>query len=647
MTDSRRPAQGRRQRQARRRPRAADKSVLVEQHPLPKGHGKAACPRATTRCPPPSVDRRSDAGSTQGAGDDTPEDRPRRRRREAPAGLPACRRSSPPSTSRPTARLLAVAGLPRGAAAQGRRLRRWSPGSIGLQRARPVGRASRPTASGSRPRAARRAASARSRSGTSPSRSCGCRVPSPSTPSTASAGRPTAPKSPSAAPTTPSAPSTPTTGKQVLFQGAHSDWVLGTTFTQDGEHLVSISRDMSMKLTEVATQRFVDNVTSITPGALKGGLLALERRPVAKPTKVKGDRRGATRSTTRSSSAAPTAFRGSTRSTASAAGHRRRRQPGPRLRRAARPAIRPAVQQGRRPLRRRQQPRRQGRGPRLRDRQRQARLQAGRRRPGLRGGLPPRRQGRRRGRVRRQGPPARPRHRQGRQGVRPRPAAIAARSPRTSRERARPDEMTLRPAHPSETPSHELCNGTPSPLVRPGRPRLLGWPLARPPAPAETLPAGAKAREDRGPARPDRASAALRLRPARAHRPARGRRARRRDPHGHARAPADWSAVSPTGVVRPRGRRHGRLEVRLARAEPDHPGRGQGPEGRAAVSFVRDVMPLLSQHGLQRRHLPRVGGRQGRLQAVAARLRPAVRPPGPDRRPRRPGGSTGRPPTRA
>lgn len=35
-----------------------------------------------------------------------------------------------------------------------------------------------------------------------------------------------------------------------------------------------------MKLTEVATQRFVDNVTSITPGALKGGLMALDRRPV-------------------------------------------------------------------------------------------------------------------------------------------------------------------------------------------------------------------------------------------------------------------------------------------------------------------------------------------------------------------------------
>ncbi len=72
----------------------------------------------------------------------------------------------------------------------------------------------------------------------------------------------------------------PTTGKQILQMGTHSDWVLGTVFSQDGLHLASVSRDMSMKLTEVPTQRFVDNVTSITPGGLKGGLMAIDRRPV-------------------------------------------------------------------------------------------------------------------------------------------------------------------------------------------------------------------------------------------------------------------------------------------------------------------------------------------------------------------------------
>jgi WD40 repeat protein len=69
------------------------------------------------------------------------------------------------------------------------------------------------------------------------------------------------------------------TGQQVLFQGAHNDWVLDTVFSVDGSHLVSVSRDMSMKLTEVATQRFVDNITSITPGALKGGLQTVARHP--------------------------------------------------------------------------------------------------------------------------------------------------------------------------------------------------------------------------------------------------------------------------------------------------------------------------------------------------------------------------------
>ncbi len=66
-------------------------------------------------------------------------------------------------------------------------------------------------------------------------------------------------------------------GKQILYQGAHNDWVLDTVFSSDGSHLISVSRDMSMKLTDVATQRFVDNITSITPGALKGGLMTVDR----------------------------------------------------------------------------------------------------------------------------------------------------------------------------------------------------------------------------------------------------------------------------------------------------------------------------------------------------------------------------------
>ncbi|MCB1244781.1 MAG: DUF1549 domain-containing protein [Verrucomicrobiae bacterium] len=69
------------------------------------------------------------------------------------------------------------------------------------------------------------------------------------------------------------------TGKQVLFMGGHSDWVLDTAFSIKGDHLVSVGRDMTVKLTNVPTQRFIDNITSITPGALKGGMNAVARHP--------------------------------------------------------------------------------------------------------------------------------------------------------------------------------------------------------------------------------------------------------------------------------------------------------------------------------------------------------------------------------
>ncbi len=70
-----------------------------------------------------------------------------------------------------------------------------------------------------------------------------------------------------------------TSGEQVLFQGAHDDWVRDTVFTKEGTHLVSVGRDMTVKLIEVATERFVDNITSITPGALAGGVNAIDRHP--------------------------------------------------------------------------------------------------------------------------------------------------------------------------------------------------------------------------------------------------------------------------------------------------------------------------------------------------------------------------------
>ena len=68
-------------------------------------------------------------------------------------------------------------------------------------------------------------------------------------------------------------------GKQVMSMDAHTDLVFATTFSLKNDHVVSVSRDMSMKLTELKTSQFIDNITSITPGALKGGLMAVQRHP--------------------------------------------------------------------------------------------------------------------------------------------------------------------------------------------------------------------------------------------------------------------------------------------------------------------------------------------------------------------------------
>lgn len=77
-------------------------------------------------------------------------------------------------------------------------------------------------------------------------------------------------------------------GEQKLFMASHDDWVFDTVFSTKGEYIVSVGRDMTTKLTEVATQRFVDNLTSITPGSLKGGLAAIARHPLKDEVLVGG-----------------------------------------------------------------------------------------------------------------------------------------------------------------------------------------------------------------------------------------------------------------------------------------------------------------------------------------------------------------------
>ena len=60
---------------------------------------------------------------------------------------------------------------------------------------------------------------------------------------------------------------------------AHEDWIRGTVFSGDGKSIFSAGRDMTVKMTDVATQRFVGNVTTHTPGVLRGGMLAIARHP--------------------------------------------------------------------------------------------------------------------------------------------------------------------------------------------------------------------------------------------------------------------------------------------------------------------------------------------------------------------------------
>jgi WD40 repeat protein len=51
-------------------------------------------------------------------------------------------------------------------------------------------------------------------------------------------------------------------GKEMLDFRAHADWVLGTEFTHDGKQLVSASRDKALKLIDLETRRFVDDINN-------------------------------------------------------------------------------------------------------------------------------------------------------------------------------------------------------------------------------------------------------------------------------------------------------------------------------------------------------------------------------------------------
>ena len=69
------------------------------------------------------------------------------------------------------------------------------------------------------------------------------------------------------------------TGEQIVYMAAHNDWAQGTVFSADGKSIFSVSRDKTVKQTDVGTQRFIGNVTTHTPGVLRGGMLAIARHP--------------------------------------------------------------------------------------------------------------------------------------------------------------------------------------------------------------------------------------------------------------------------------------------------------------------------------------------------------------------------------
>ena len=69
-----------------------------------------------------------------------------------------------------------------------------------------------------------------------------------------------------------------TTAEPLVYMAGHDDWVRGTVFSADGKSIFSVSRDKTVKQTDVATERFVGNVTH-TPGILSGGQNSIAVRP--------------------------------------------------------------------------------------------------------------------------------------------------------------------------------------------------------------------------------------------------------------------------------------------------------------------------------------------------------------------------------
>ena len=69
------------------------------------------------------------------------------------------------------------------------------------------------------------------------------------------------------------------TAEELVYMAGHDDWVRGTVFSADGKSIFSVSRDKTVKQTDVATERFVGNVTTHTPGFSMGARIPLQYAP--------------------------------------------------------------------------------------------------------------------------------------------------------------------------------------------------------------------------------------------------------------------------------------------------------------------------------------------------------------------------------
>ena len=77
--------------------------------------------------------------------------------------------------------------------------------------------------------------------------------------------------------------------KELIKFDNHSDWVFGTVFSMDGSHFVSAGRDTALKLVEVNTGSFVDDINSSNKGY--GEINTIARHPTAEQVLSGGEDR--------------------------------------------------------------------------------------------------------------------------------------------------------------------------------------------------------------------------------------------------------------------------------------------------------------------------------------------------------------------